>query len=77
MVAFSSSKICWALMIALRAIVASSVEPASAVSSSKRELLNPEPLFGLSQSILLPQYCFKNHTGSPVLAVTTLETNKS
>lgn len=41
MLTFSSSKICWALMIALRAIVVSSVEPASAISSSNRELLNP------------------------------------
>lgn len=41
MVTFSSSKICWALMITLRAIVASSVEPASAISSSNQVLLNP------------------------------------
>lgn len=41
MVTFSSSKICWALMIALRAIVVSSVEPASTISSSNRVLLNP------------------------------------
>ena len=62
--------------MALYRCLSSKVVSAKSSNLSYVGLLNPETLVGLDPSIFVPQYCFKNHTGLPVLAVDTLVITK-